>query len=145
MARTELFRLPFSFWSSSFAFFIDNDGSRAHLSHKLLLQQLLPKPCDEFQIRQNVLRAARLEVLYFLRSDFCKFRLWSTTPSSERSRMHDLQTRFIRTSFKDLSLKLAKCPFCFVQIKIENISAKKSWKDKNVYSHSLEFILHTRR
>ena len=54
--------------------FIDKNGSLAHPSHKHFLQQLYSKDSDEFQIRKNVLRAVRLEAIYFLRPDICNFR-----------------------------------------------------------------------
>ena len=93
--------------------FIDKNGSLAHPSHKHFLQQLYSKDSDEFQIRKNVLRAVRLEAIYFLRPDICKFRLRSSMRLSKCSRVNDLQTRFTRSSFKGLPIKLAKCPFFY--------------------------------
>ena len=52
--------------------FIDKNGSQTHQSHKHLLHQLLSKAPSEFQDRKHVLRAAKLEAIYFVRSEFLK-------------------------------------------------------------------------
>lgn len=48
--------------------FIDKTGLWVHLTHKHFLQQLLSKASNEF-----VLRAVRLEAVYFLGLDFLNF------------------------------------------------------------------------
>ena len=107
--------------------FIDKNGSRASQKHFL-------RNCFK-RLLMNFRKAVRLKAIKFLRSDFPKFRLWSSTRCSECSRMHDLQTRFTRTSYKGLSIKLAKCPFLFYATQDwEHLAKKKLFMHKMLQS-----------
>ena len=74
----EVFLFSFSTGNNSFnvhngsLVFIDKNGSQTHQSHKHSLHQLLSKAPSEFQDRKHVLRAAKLEAIYFVRSEFLK-------------------------------------------------------------------------
>ena len=74
----EVFLFSFSTGNNSFSVnngslvFIDKNGSQTHQSHKHFVHQLLSKAPSEFQDRKHVLRAAKLEAIYFVRSEFLK-------------------------------------------------------------------------
>ena len=61
---------------------------------------------------------------------FCKFRSWSGTCLLECSRKYDLQTCFTHTSFKGLSIKLAKYPFLFYENQNWKQLANETWMHK---------------
>ena len=107
--------------------FIDKNGSRVHLSHRLKRNFRFVKTSWELS------DLTLYTLLYYVRSDFCKFRLWSSTRLSECSRMHNLQIRFTRTSFKGLSRKLA--------IKLKKFSEKHFACIKTHWMHKMSAVI----
>lgn len=62
------------------------------------------------ELQKFVLRAVRLEAIYFLGLDFSKFRLGSGMCLSECSQMHNLQTQFVWYIWYDP--KIYVCVIC---------------------------------
>ena len=85
-----------------------------------------------------------------IESKICIFMLLSGAMSEsvgipfECSRMHDLQIRYTRTSFKGF-LKAGKIPFSILWNSKLKTVGEQNLNALNVCSHSLELMLHKRR